>query len=74
MAPTSPQRRMDSESTGATPSRATNLPIVLATAVPPSSGPRNSKTPTMTTACAGVMARDAITVATMLAASWKPFV
>ena len=34
----------------------------------------NSKTPTMTTACAGVMAREAMTVATMLAASWKPLV
>jgi hypothetical protein len=52
-----------------TSSSTTNLPMVLATAVPPSSGPRNSKTPTISTACTGVMAREAITLATMLAAS-----
>ena len=69
MAPMSPQSRIDSDSTGATPSSVTNLPMVLATAVPPSSGPRNSKMPTISTACAGVMAREAMTVATMLAAS-----
>jgi hypothetical protein len=43
--------------------------MVLATAVPPSRGPRNSKTPTTTTACAGVIAREAMIVATMFAAS-----
>ena len=69
MAPSSPQTRIARESVGRTPSSVTNLPMVLATAVPPSRGPRNSKTPTMTTACTGVMAREAITVATMLAAS-----
>ena len=54
--------------------RSTKPPMVLATAVPPSSGPRNSKTPTTATACPGVMAREAMTVATTLAASWKPLV
>ncbi len=74
MAPIRPQSRIDSEISGATSSSVTNLPIVLATAVPPSNGPRNSKVPTITTAWTGVIARDAMTVATMLAASWKPLV
>ena len=74
MAPSSPQIRIASDSTDWTSLRVTNLPMVLATAVPPSNGPRNSKVPTMITACTGVMARDAMIVATMLAASWKPLV
>lgn len=69
MAPSSPHSRMVSAAVGAMPSSRTKLPMVLATAVPPSSGPRNSKKPTTSTACAGVMACEAITVATMLAAS-----
>ncbi len=52
----------------------TNLPIVFATAVPPRIGPRNSKMPTTITACTGVIAREAITVAMMFAASWNPLV
>ena len=52
----------------------TNVPMVLATAVPPSSGPRNSKKATSSTACTGVIAREAMTVAMMLAASWNPLV
>ena len=51
-----------------------NLPIVLATAVPPRIGPRNSKVATMMTAWTGVIARDAMVVAMMFEASWKPFV
>jgi hypothetical protein len=74
MAPTSPLIRMANDRTACTSPRVTNLPIVLATAVPPSRGPRNSKVPTMMTACIGVMARDAMIVATMFAASWKPLV
>ena len=69
MAPTRPHIRIASESTACTSPRVTNLPIVLATAVPPSKGPRNSKVPTMMTAWIGVIARDAMIVATMLAAS-----
>ena len=69
IAPSSPHSRIESERTGAASERSMNLPMVLATAVPPSSGPRNSNAPTMMTACAGVMAQEAITVATMLAAS-----
>jgi hypothetical protein len=69
MAPSSPHSTIVSAVTGLTSSSVTKLPMVLATAVPPSSGPRNSKNATTSTACAGVMAREAITVATMLAAS-----
>ena len=53
MAPTNPHNSTASDKVGSTPSSITNLPMVLATAVPPSSGPRNSNTPTMTTACVG---------------------
>ena len=48
--------------------------MVSATAVPASNGPRYSKVATMMTACTGVMAREATTVAMMLEASWKPLV
>ena len=54
--------------------RSTKLPIVFATAVPTINGPRNSKIATRTTAWTGVMALDAMTVAMMFDASWKPFV
>ena len=50
------------------------MPIVFATAVPTINGPRNSKIATRTTAFDGVMALDAMTVAMMFDASWKPFV
>ena len=69
IAPSRPQSTTTIASVLAMPFRSTNLPIVFATAVPPSKGPRNSKKPTTSTACAGVIARDAITVAMMLAAS-----
>ena len=74
MAPESPQRMIVTEKTSLTPSRSTNLPMVLATAVPPSRGPRNSKVATMATAWTGVRAREAMGVAMMLDASWKPLV
>ena len=74
IAPMMPQKITVTALTGSTPSRLTNLPIVFATAVPPRMGPRNSKVATMTTACTGVIARDAMTVATMFDASWKPLV
>ena len=51
-----------------------NLPMVLATAVPPNNGPRNSNVATTMTACTGVSAREAIVVAMMFDASWKPLV
>ena len=69
IAPTSPASKMaNARSAGKLP-RSTKPPIVFATAVPPSSGPRNSKVPTTITARAGLIARDAITVATTFAAS-----
>jgi len=60
---------INTASCGSTPFRSTTVPIVLATAVPPSKGPMNSKKPTIRTACTGVIARDAMTVATIFAAS-----
>ena len=72
MAPRRPQSRMEG-STGATPSRTTNLPMVLATAVP-EQRPKKLEDAHHHHGRAGVMAREAITVATMLAASWKPLV
>lgn len=69
MAPPKPLTRTVRDITGGRSSRVTNLPMVLATAVPPSRGPRNSKTPMIATAWIGCIALDAITVATMLAAS-----
>lgn len=69
MAPVTPARMMPSEATPASEPTSMNVPMVSATAVPPRSGPRNSKTATTMTAWIGVMARDAITVATMFEAS-----
>ena len=74
MAPSRPHSTIISASTRSISSSVMNLPMVLATAVPPSSGPRNSKKATSSTACTGVIAREAMTVAMMLAASWKPLV
>ena len=69
MAPTMPQRMIAMASSDCRSLISTNLPMVLATAVPPSTGPRNSKIATMMTACTGVIAREAMTVAMMLEAS-----
>ncbi len=52
---------------------ATSFPIVVATATPKRSGPENSETAAIPRAARGVMAREAIMVATTLALSWKPF-
>ena len=74
MAPTMPERTMMTARPGSRLPTSMNLPMVLATAVPPRIGPRNSKTATTTTAWTGVIAREAMTVAMMLEASWKPLV
>jgi hypothetical protein len=74
MAPDKPHRMTVTERTAPMSSKLTNLPMVLATAVPPRIGPRNSKVATMTTAWTGVRAREAMGVAIMLEASWKPLV
>ena len=69
IAPPTPAAMMTSEVTLARSLTSMNEPMVLATAVPASSGPRNSKNATTQTAWMGVMAREAMTVATMLEAS-----
>lgn len=74
MAPMIPQKMTVTAFSAGSGDTSTNLPIVLATAVPPRMGPRNSNVATITTAWIGVMAREAMTVATMFEASWNPFV
>ena len=49
------------------------LPTVLATAVPKLKAETKLKNAAQITACSGVKTRVATTVATELAASWKPF-
>jgi hypothetical protein len=56
MAPTMPQSTMIMAVFCGKVPTSMNLPMVLATAVPPRMGPRNSKVATMMTACTGVMA------------------
>lgn len=68
-APRIPDKTRVRASAVGSPSRLTNPPIVSATAVPTISGPRNSNTATRQTARTGVMAREAMTVATMFEAS-----
>lgn len=50
-----------------------SLPMVSATATPKRKGAINSATAVMYNAVRGFIARDEITVATMLDESWKPF-
>jgi len=74
MAPMIPQRTMIMAVFCGRVPTSMNLPMVLATAVPPNNGPRNSNVATTMTACTGVSAREAIVVAMMFDASWKPLV
>ena len=74
MAPMIPHRTMIMAVCWGSVPTSMNLPIVLATAVQPRIGPRNSKVATTMTAWTGVRARDAIVVAMMFDASWKPLV
>ena len=74
MAPARPQRMIVRDASESSALTSMNLPMVFATAVPPRTGPMKWKAPTRITACIGVMAREATTVAIMFEASWKPFV